>query len=225
MYALADCNNFFVSCERAFQPQLEGRPVVVLSNNDGCVVARSNESKALGIKMGTPYFKVKDLVDAGKLIVRSSNYTLYGDLSGRIMSILSSASPKLEVYSIDEAFMVMDGMNSEQIKPVAHSLVHQIRKWVGVPVSIGIADTKDFGKSRKPFCKEISWIQRRMCHRFRGKEAQSFVNDGDWRHLGRRVEDCAKIGGTGSENGIGLRQQAARMGGQANGYHRGADLA
>jgi DNA polymerase V len=154
MYALADCNNFFVSCERAFQPQLEGRPVVVLSNNDGCVVARSNESKALGIKMGTPYFKVKDLVDAGKLIVRSSNYTLYGDLSGRIMSILSSASPKLEVYSIDEAFMVMDGMNSEQIKPVAHSLVHQIRKWVGVPVSIGIADTKTLAKVASHFAKK-----------------------------------------------------------------------
>ena len=154
MYALADCNNFFVSCERAFQPQLEGRPVVVLSNNDGCVVARSNESKALGIKMGTPYFKVKDLVDAGKLIVRSSNYTLYGDLSGRIMSILSSASPKLEVYSIDEAFMVMDGMDSEQIKPVAHSLVHQIRKWVGVPVSIGIADTKTLAKVASHFAKK-----------------------------------------------------------------------
>jgi DNA polymerase V len=154
MYALADCNNFFVSCERAFQPQLEGRPVVVLSNNDGCVVARSNESKAMGIKMGTPYFKVKDLVDAGKLVVRSSNYTLYGDLSGRIMSILSSASPKLEVYSIDEAFMVMDGMNSEQIKPVAHSLVHQIRKWVGVPVSIGIADTKTLAKVASHFAKK-----------------------------------------------------------------------
>lgn len=156
MYALADCNNFFVSCERAFQPQLEGRPVVVLSNNDGCVVARSNESKVMGIKMGTPYFKVKDLVDAGKLVVRSSNYTLYGDLSGRIMSILSSASPKLEVYSIDEAFMVMDGMNSEQIKPVAHSLVHQIRKWVGVPVSIGIADTKTLAKVASHFAKKYS---------------------------------------------------------------------
>lgn len=154
MYALADCNNFFVSCERAFQPQLEGRPVVVLSNNDGCVVARSNESKALGIKMGTPYFKVKNMVDAGKLVVRSSNYTLYGDLSGRIMSILSSASPKLEVYSIDEAFMVMDGMDSNQIKPVAHSLVHQIRKWVGVPVSIGIADTKTLAKVASHFAKK-----------------------------------------------------------------------
>ena len=154
MYALVDCNNFFVSCERAFQPQLEGRPVVVLSNNDGCVVARSNESKALGIKMGTPYFKVKNMVDAGKLVVRSSNYTLYGDLSGRIMSILSSASPKLEVYSIDEAFMVMDGMDSNQIKPVAHSLVHQIRKWVGVPVSIGIADTKTLAKVASHFAKK-----------------------------------------------------------------------
>ncbi|MBR4755604.1 MAG: hypothetical protein IK076_01530, partial [Bacteroidales bacterium] len=105
MYALVDCNNFFVSCERAFQPGLEGRPVVVLSNNDGCVVARSNESKALGVPMGTPYFKVKHLVDKGKLVVRSSNYTLYGDLSARVMSLVAEVAPKLEVYSIDEAFM------------------------------------------------------------------------------------------------------------------------
>ena len=88
MYALVDCNNFFVSCERAFQPELEGKPVVVLSNNDGCVVARSNESKAMGIKMGTPFFQVRNLSDSGKLIVKSSNYVLYGDLSRRVMSIL-----------------------------------------------------------------------------------------------------------------------------------------
>ena len=93
MYALVDCNNFFVSCERAFQPELEGRPVVVLSNNDGCVVARSNESKAMGIKMGTPFFKVRYLVEQGRLVVRSSNYTLYGDLSARVMSILAEAAP------------------------------------------------------------------------------------------------------------------------------------
>ena len=105
MYALVDCNNFFVSCERVFQPQLEGRPVVVLSNNDGCVVARSNESKEMGIKMGTPFYQVKHLVEAGKLEVRSSNYILYGDLSDRVMSILAEAVPKIEIYSIDEAFL------------------------------------------------------------------------------------------------------------------------
>lgn len=93
MYALVDCNNFFVSCERAFQPELEGRPVVVLSNNDGCVVARSNESKAMGVKMGTPFFKIRYLVEQGRLVVRSSNYTLYGDLSARVMSLLAETAP------------------------------------------------------------------------------------------------------------------------------------
>ena len=121
MFLLVDCNNFFVSCERAFQPQLEGRPVVVLSNNDGCVVARSNESKAMGIKMGTPFFKVRALVDSGALEVRSSNYTLYGDLSSRVMSILRDFAPKLEVYSIDEAFLVMDGIPLERLKLTAWS--------------------------------------------------------------------------------------------------------
>ncbi|MBQ3881923.1 MAG: SOS mutagenesis and repair protein UmuC, partial [Bacteroidales bacterium] len=115
MIALADCNNFFVSCERAFQPQLEGRPVVVLSNNDGCVVARSNESKAMGIKMGTPFFQVKELVEKGSLVVRSSNYTLYGDLSSRVMSILESAFPGIEMYSIDEAFLHLDGLDMGKV--------------------------------------------------------------------------------------------------------------
>ena len=153
MYALVDCNNFFVSCERAFQPELEGRPVVVLSNNDGCVVARSNESKAMGIPMGTPFFKVKYLVDQGKLVVRSSNYTLYGDLSARVMSLLAEFAPKLEVYSIDEAFMNMDGVREEDLVPVCRELVKKIRRWTGIPVSIGIAPTKTLGKVANHFAK------------------------------------------------------------------------
>lgn len=154
MYALVDCNNFFVSCERAFQPDLEGRPVVVLSNNDGCVVARSNESKAMGIKMGTPYFKVKYLVDQGKLVVRSSNYTLYGDLSARVMSLLSEVAPKLEVYSIDEAFMNMDGIREEDLPGICRDLIKRIRRWTGIPVSIGIAPTKTLGKVANHFAKK-----------------------------------------------------------------------
>ena len=154
MYALVDCNNFFVSCERAFQPELEGRPVVVLSNNDGCVVARSNESKAMGIKMGTPYFKVKYLVDQGKLVVRSSNYTLYGDLSARVMSLLSEVAPKLEVYSIDEAFMNMDGIREEDLPGICRDLIKRIRRWTGIPVSIGIAPTKTLGKVANHFAKK-----------------------------------------------------------------------
>jgi len=153
MYALADCNNFFVSCERAFQPELEGRPVVVLSNNDGCVVARSNESKAMGIKMGTPFFQVKSLVDSGRLYVRSSNYTLYGDMSRRVMNILRDTIPDIEVYSIDEAFMSLDGIPSEQWKPLCSDLVRRIKQWTGIPVSIGIAPTKTLGKIANHFAK------------------------------------------------------------------------
>ena len=154
MFALVDCNNFFVSCERAFQPELEGRAVVVLSNNDGCVVARSNESKALGIKMGTPFFKLKYLVDEGRLAVRSSNYTLYGDLSERVMSILRSEAPAIEIYSIDEAFMILDGISDEAIVPFCRRLVRKIRKWVGIPVSIGVAPTKTLAKAASHFAKK-----------------------------------------------------------------------
>lgn len=153
MYALADCNNFFVSCERAFQPSLEGRPVVVLSNNDGCVVARSNEAKALGIKMGTPFFQVRSLVDKGVLEVRSSNYTLYGDLSARVMDILRSEVPSVSVYSIDEAFMDLDGIDPGQYRSICTRLIRNIRLWTGIPVSIGIAPSKTLGKVANHFAK------------------------------------------------------------------------
>ena len=115
MVGLCDCNNFFVSCERLFRPDLNGRPVVVLSNNDGCIVARSNEVKALGIKMGTPLFQVKELVDNHNITVFSSNYQLYGDISKRVMSILRDYLPSIEVYSIDEAFLDYRGFDKERI--------------------------------------------------------------------------------------------------------------
>ena len=153
-YALVDCNNFFVSCERAFQPQLEGRPVVVLSNNDGCVVVRSNESKAMGVKMGTPFFKLKNLVDSGALEVRSSNYSLYGDLSHRVMSLLADTAPKIEIYSIDEAFMLMEGIDEARLDAICRALVCRIRRWVGIPVSIGIAGTKTLAKVANHFAKK-----------------------------------------------------------------------
>lgn len=153
MYALVDCNNFFVSCERVFQPQLEGRAVVVLSNNDGCVVARSNESKAMGIKMGTPFFKVKHFVESGALEVRSSNYALYGDLSARVMSILAETVPHIEIYSIDEAFLHLDGISRETVPGLCRDLVARIRRWVGIPVSIGVAPTKTLAKIASHFAK------------------------------------------------------------------------
>lgn len=154
MYALVDCNNFFVSCERVFRPDLEGKAVVVLSNNDGCVVSRSNESKAMGIKMGVPFYQVKHMVDEGSLYAFSSNYALYGDLSNRVMSLLADAVPKIEIYSIDEAFLHLDGIAPDKVPQLCADLVARIRKWVGVPVSIGVAPTKTLAKIASHFAKK-----------------------------------------------------------------------
>lgn len=156
MYALVDCNNFFVSCERVFRPELEGRPVVVLSNNDGCVVSRSNEAKKMGIKMGTPFFRLKQFVDAGALVAASSNYVLYRDLSMRVMSVLADAFPKIEIYSVDEAYLVLDGFSPEQFIPMCRELRARVRKWVGIPVSIGIAPTKTLAKMASHFAKKYA---------------------------------------------------------------------
>ena len=189
MYALVDCNNFFVSCERAFQPELEGRPVVVLSNNDGCVVARSNESKAMGVKMGTPFFQVRNLADNGKLVVKSSNYVLYGDLSRRVMSILREAAPSLEVYSIDEAFMDLTGIPAEQHRPLCLSLVRKIRLWTGIPVSNGIAPTKTLAKVANHFAKRYPGY-RGVCtidDDTKREKALSLSPVGDIWGIGRRV--------------------------------------
>lgn len=154
MFALVDCNNFFVSCERVFRPELEGKAVVVLSNNDGCVVSRSNESKAMGINMCAPFYKIKHLADAGQLTACSSNYSLYGDLSNRVMSILADAVPKIEIYSIDEAFLHLEGIDPEDVPQLCHDLVYKVRKWVGVPVSIGVAPTKTLAKVASHFAKK-----------------------------------------------------------------------
>ena len=154
MYALVDCNNFFVSCERVFRPDLEGTPVVVLSNNDGCVVSRSNEAKAMGIPMGQPFFKIRSLMEKGQLVAFSSNYALYGDLSSRVMSLLADAVPQIEIYSIDEAFLHLEGIDPEKIPVLCRALVDKIRKWVGVPVSIGVAPTKTLAKIASHFAKK-----------------------------------------------------------------------
>lgn len=143
--ALVDCNNFYVSCERCFQPHLRGKPVVVLSNNDGCAVARSNEAKALGIKMGDPWHLNRAQWRKHGVIIRSSNYALYGDMSHRVMSILRQLSPGVEVYSIDEAFIDLSGL-ADREEEVARHLRATILQWTGLPVSIGIAPTKTLAK-------------------------------------------------------------------------------
>lgn len=144
MLALADCNNFYASCERVFQPHLEGKPILVLSNNDGCVIARSNESKALGIKMGVPVFKVKNTIEQHDIQVFSSNFTLYGDLSKRVMSTIRQEVKAIEVYSIDEAFMDFSGEGKHLEKGIA--LKKKVQQHIGIPISIGIAPTKTLCK-------------------------------------------------------------------------------
>jgi len=144
--ALVDCNNFYVSCERVFNPRLEGKPVVVLSNNDGCAVARSNEVKGLGIKMGEPWFKMKDVAQKHGIIALSSNYSLYGDMSARVMSILSGFSPNQEIYSIDECFLDMDGFDPNTLMDYGQKIRQTVRQGTGIPVCVGMADTKTLAK-------------------------------------------------------------------------------
>ena len=153
IFALIDCNAFYVSCERVFNPKLNNKPVVALSNNDGCIIARSKEAKALGIKMGVPLFKVKDIVERENVIVFSSNYTLYADMSRRVMNIISEFAPSIEVYSIDEAFIELTDMNVDY-----ESYVRQMRKvilqYTGIPVSIGVASTKTLTKVANHIAKD-----------------------------------------------------------------------
>ncbi|MCZ2148203.1 MAG: Y-family DNA polymerase [Bryobacterales bacterium] len=146
MYALIDGNNFYVSCERVFDPKLEGRPVVVLSNNDGCVVARSQEVKALGVKMGVPWFQLRDLAKQHGIVAKSSNYSLYGDMSARMMAVLGRYSPEQEVYSIDECFLGMDGVPGGERAECGRRIRAQARQWLGLPVCVGFGATRTLAK-------------------------------------------------------------------------------
>ena len=145
MYALVDGNNFYVSCERAFRPSLIGRPVVVLSNNDGCAIARSNEAKALGIAMGAPWFKIQHLVESSELVALSANFALYGDLSDRMMSLAAGLGPKQEIYSIDESFIDLSGVRGNLVER-SFKIRSRILQWVGIPCCIGIGSTKTLAK-------------------------------------------------------------------------------
>ncbi len=145
MYALVDCNNFYVSCERAFDPSLKGRPVVVLSNNDGNVVARSSEAKELGIPFGAPCFSLRDMVKKKGVAMLSSNYSLYGDMSRRVMDVMASCVPQMEIYSIDEAFLYLGGVAG--VTAWARELRERILRWTGIPVSIGLGASKTLAKA------------------------------------------------------------------------------
>jgi len=152
--ALIDCNSFYASCERIFNPKLLGKPIVVLSNNDGCIITRSAEAKALGIKMGEPYFKAKKIIEKNNVKVFSSNYSLYGDISQRVMEILLGFSPEVEIYSIDEAFLNFKGFKNHELLTYCKHIRQTIKQWVGIPVSIGVGSTKTLSKIANHLAKK-----------------------------------------------------------------------
>lgn len=153
IFALVDCNNFYTSCEVIFNPSLKGKPVVVLSNNDGCVIARSDEAKRAGIKMGIPVFEIGDLIKKHNVHVFSTNYALYGDISQRVMTILASLVPEIEIYSIDEAFLDLSGIPADKISATAQKMREEIFRWTGIPVSVGLAPTKTLAKVANQIAK------------------------------------------------------------------------
>ena len=172
MYALVDCNNFYASCERVFRPNLREKPIVVLSNNDGCVIARSNEAKALGVPMGAAAFKFKELFEANNIHVFSSNYALYGDMSSRVMNLLSTFSPDIEIYSVDEAFLQFTGFDLFKLQSYAETIKKTVDKGTGVPISIGIAPTKALSK-----------VANRVAKKFPKKTGGVYIIDSEEKRL------------------------------------------
>ena len=174
MFALADCNNFFASCERVFRPDLQGKPVIVLSNNDGCAIARSNEAKALGIKMGAPLFKIRHLVEKHDIAVFSGNMALYGEMSQRVRWVLGEFARSVEVYSIDEAFLDLRGMNDIDFDAYAKEISAQCWKMTSIPVSVGIAPTKTLAKIASKLCKQYPKL-RGGCYMHRPQDIEKVL--------------------------------------------------
>ena len=162
MYGIADLDNCYVSCERVFRPELKGLPVVVLSNNDGCVVARGNEAKAMGVKEGTPYFQLEQQFPNQKIAVFSSNYELYGELTGRVVSIISKETPAYFRYSIDECFMYLDGIEPDKLQSWGENLHKRVKREVGMPISIGLAPNKTLAKIASKLAKKFE-VYRHCC--------------------------------------------------------------
>lgn len=186
VFALVDCNNFYVSCERVFNPKLAGRPVVVLSNNDGCIISRSEEAKAIGIKMGAPLYQAQTLLDAHHAAIFSSNYALYGDMSRRVAETLSEFTPDIESYSIDEAFLGLDGDAAGKLSDTGQEMRRKVERWTGIPVCIGIAETKTLAKIAVEIAKH-------------SEKARGVVNLFDRKYLTHalarvRIEDVWGIG-------------------------------
>lgn len=187
MFALVDCNNFYASCERVFRPELNGQPVVVLSNNDGCVIARSNEAKAFGIPMGAVAFQYRKQFEEHNIHVFSSNYALYGDMSQRVMNILGQFTPEVEVYSIDEAFLKFNGFEHYDLQAYGVEMRKRVRKWTGIPISVGFAPTKALSK-----------VANKIAKKFPKKTNGSYVIDSEEKRLKAlkwtKIEDVWGIG-------------------------------
>lgn len=195
MYAILDCNSFYASCERAFQPNLIGKPIVVLSNNDGCIIARSSEAKPF-VPMGAEAFKFEKVFKENNIHVFSSNYSLYGDLSTRVMNILSKFSPDIEVYSIDEAFFKLDDINNKELTTYVLKIKEIIEKWVGIPVSIGVAKTKSLSKVANKIAKKYA-VQTKGVYVITTEEqrlkALKWTKIEDVWGIGRRISKKLKI--------------------------------
>ena len=174
MFALADCNNFFASCERVFRPDLQGKPVIVLSNNDGCAIARSNEAKALGIRMGDPLFKIRHLVEKHGIAVFSGNMALYGEMSQRVRWVLEEFAPSVEVYSIDEAFLDLRGISNIDFDTYAKEISARCWKMTSIPVSVGIAPTKTLAKIASRLCKQYPKL-RGGCYMHRPQDIEKVL--------------------------------------------------
>jgi DNA polymerase V len=205
MIALVDCNNFYASCERVFNPSLKGKPIVVLSNNDGCAIARSDEAKALGVVMGTPAFMMRELAEKNSMEVFSSNYTLYGSMSERVMRILRSFVPRVEVYSIDESFLDMGPVPVEDAGGLASRIIQTVFAHTGLPVSVGIAPTKTLAKMANRFAKK---------HKRKDGYHVALTNDA--------INDLLKATAVGDIWGIGHRYKEFLL---DHGYKTAAELA
>jgi len=189
-FVLADCNNFFVSCERLFNPKLEGHPVVVLSNNDGCVVARSAEAKCLGIPMGAPFFQIRDLCRTHNLIALSSNFPLYADLSDRVMQILIEAVPDIEIYSIDEAFLLFPSQQPiDELVRYCQEIRGRVKRWTSIPLSLGIAKTKTLAKLANRMAKKSTQSVFDLTNSINVTAALQQTDVGDIWGIGRRLKE------------------------------------
>lgn len=213
-FALVDCNNFYVSCERVFNPRLEGKPVVVLSNNDGCAVARSNEVKALGVKMGEPWFRLEKLARQHGILAYSSNYTLYSDMSARVMSLLATFSPRQEIYSIDECFLDLGGFEPRSLMAYGQTIRQTVKRNIGIPVCVGIADTKTLAKLANHCAKKGLAGDDGVCDFGRldeaqGRELLAGIPVGEVWGVGQRL--AGKLLGMGIETVEDLRRAKPEM--------------